>query len=134
MQGVMKAHGEWPATCAPAFFMKMNLSGPPVAGQAIRRSPEATTIAKIVGAAVTGILSFVSAVFTTVVESGGFWQYFWLGLCILFFLGAMSFVILAGKDGERLDHAGLSFEPHDTASRAPGTPGTPGTESGSVRQ
>ena len=127
----MKAFATWPATCVQTLFMKMNLLHPPAAGQALRRSPEASTIAKLVGAGVTGILSFVAAVFTTVVESGGFWQYFWLGACILFFLCAMSFVIFAGKDGERLDHAGLSFEPHDTASL--GTPRTPETESGSVR-
>jgi hypothetical protein len=81
-----------------------------------RRSPEAGTIVKLVGAGVTGILSFVAAVFTTVVESGGFWQGFWLGACLLLFICAMSFVIFAGKDGIRLDHTGLSFGPSDRAS------------------
>jgi hypothetical protein len=75
-------------------------------------------MAKIVGAAVTGFFSFVSAVFTTIVESGGFWQHFWLGACILLFVCAASFVILAGRDGVRLDHTGLSFEARETASVA----------------
>jgi hypothetical protein len=44
------------------------------------------------------------------VESGGFWQYFWLSACILFFVCAFSLVILASTDGLRIDHAGLSFK------------------------
>jgi hypothetical protein len=96
--------------------MKMNLSHSQATGQTLRRLPESTTIVKIVGAAVTGVVSFVAAVLTTVVESGGFWQYFWLGACILFFVCAMSLVILASRDGLRIDHAGLSFEPHGTSS------------------
>ena len=96
--------------------MKINLSQPPATGQHLTRLPEGTTTVKVVGAGVTGMLSFVSAVFTTVVESGGFWQYFWLGTCILFFVCAASLVILAGKEGERIDRTGLSFEPHDPSS------------------
>ena len=92
-------------------FMKINLSHPPATGQRLPRLPEGTTTAKVVGAGVTGMLSFVSAVFTTVVESGGFWQYFWLGACILFFVCAASLVVLATKEGVRIDHTGLSFEP-----------------------
>lgn len=84
-------------------FMKNNLLHP--------RSPEGTTIAKIVGAAITGTLAYVAAAFTTIVESGGFWQYFFLGACILFFICAVSFVVLASIEGMRIDHAGLSFEP-----------------------
>lgn len=94
-----------------AVFMKFNLSHSPANGQPLPRLPEGTTTAKVVGAGVTGMLSFVSAVFTTVVESGGFWQYFWLGACILFFVCAASLVILATREGLRIDHSGLSFEP-----------------------
>jgi hypothetical protein len=90
--------------------MKTNLSDAARTGQSVRRSPEATTIVKIVGAGVTGVLAYVAAMFTTVVEAGGFWQYFWLGICILFFVSAMTLVILASRDGLRLDHTGLSFE------------------------
>jgi hypothetical protein len=61
-----------------ALFMKKKLSHAPATGESRLRSPEGTTTAKVVGAGITGMLSFVSAVFTTVVESGGFWQYFWL--------------------------------------------------------
>jgi hypothetical protein len=88
------------------------------ASQPLRLSLEATTIAKLVGFVVTGMLCIITAVFTTVVESGGFWRYFWLGTCIFLFLCAVSFIILATKDGLRIDHAGLSFEPHDTSSVA----------------
>jgi hypothetical protein len=73
--------------------------------------------------AVIGMLSFASAVLTTVVEQGGFWQYFWLGICILFFVCAMGLVILASKDGIRIDHNGLSFEPRDASSVAERKPG-----------
>ena len=80
------------------------------------QSPEGTATAKIVGAGITGMLSFVSAVFTTVVESGGFSQYLWLGACILFFVCAASLVVLASIEGIRIDHAGLRFEPRKALS------------------
>ena len=98
--------------------MKKNLSHPPARDESRPRLPEGTTVVKIVAAGVTGMLSFVSAVLTTVVESGGFWQYFWLGGCILFFVCAMSLVILATREGLRIDHARLSFEVNDTSSVA----------------
>jgi hypothetical protein len=91
-----------------ALIMKIDLSHP--------RSPEGTTTAKIVGAGITGMLSFVSAVLTTVVESGGFWQYLWLGACILFFVCAASLVVLASIEGIRIDHAGLRYEPRKILS------------------
>lgn len=84
-------------------FMKNNLSH--------SKSPEGTTVAKIVGAGLTGVLSFVAAMLTTFVEAGGFWRYFWLGACIVFFVCAFSLVILASTEGLRIDHAGLRFEP-----------------------
>ena len=95
--------------------MKINSSHSPETGQRLRRSPEGTTILKIVGAGLTGTASYVAAVLTTVVESGGFWQYFCLGACILFFVCAVSLVIMASREGLRIDHTGLSFEPHDTS-------------------
>jgi hypothetical protein len=91
--------------------MKLNLSDLPSTDQRLPKSTEGTTTAKIVGAGVTGMLSFVAAMFTTIVETGGFWQYFCLGVCILFFVCAFSLVILATTEGLRIDHAGLSFEP-----------------------
>ena len=91
--------------------MKINLSDLPATDQRRPKLPEGSTIAKIFGAGLTGTLSFVAAVLTTVVESGGFWQYFWLGACILFFVCAFSLVILASRDGLRIDHTGLRFEP-----------------------
>jgi hypothetical protein len=91
--------------------MKTNLSDLTLTDQRLPKSPEGTTVAKIVGAGVTGVLSFVAAMLTTFVEAGGFWRYFWLGACILFFICAFSLVILASTEGLRIDHAGLSFEP-----------------------
>jgi hypothetical protein len=99
------------------LLMKMNPSQTQGSAQP-QRSPEGTTVLKIVGAGVTGTLAFVAAVFTTVVETGGFWQYFWLGICVLLFVSALSLVILASREGLRIDHAGLSFEPRDRQSAA----------------
>jgi hypothetical protein len=109
--------GVWPATCISAALMKVYLSHSKPAGHS-RLSLEATTFAKLIGFVVTGMLCILTAVFTTVVESGGFWRYFWLGACILLFFCAVSFIILATKDGLIIDHTGLSFEPHDTSSVA----------------
>jgi hypothetical protein len=44
-----------------------------------------------------GILAYVSAVITTVVESGGLWQSFWLWVCIATFASACFFIIRAGS-------------------------------------
>jgi len=94
--------------------MNTNPSQPAAAGQPVPRFLEATTIAKLVGFAVTGMLCIFTAIMTTVVESGGFWQYFWLGVCIFLFVCTVSLVIWATKDGLRIDHAGLSFEHKET--------------------
>jgi hypothetical protein len=114
----MSVFDVWPAICISLQIMKMNLSDAARTRQPVPRSTEATTIVKIVGAGITGVLAYVAAMLTTVVEAGGFWQYFWLGICILFFISAMALVILASRDGIRLDHVGLSFEPHDRGSVA----------------
>jgi len=98
--------------------MKINGSHAPATDQRQPRFLEGTTIAKLAGFVVTGMLCIFAAVMTTVVESGGFWQYFWLGATILLFISAFSFIVWATKDGLRIDHEGLSFEPHDAASTA----------------
>ena len=96
--------------------MKINLSHAPATDRRPPQFPEATTIAKLVGFVVTGMLCIFTAILTTVVESGGFWQYFWLSVCIFLFVSAFSFVIWATKDGLRIDHAGLRFESPETSS------------------
>jgi hypothetical protein len=96
--------------------MKKNFSDPLAAEERHPRSPEGTTVAKLAGFVVTGMLCIFAAIMTTVVESGGFWQYFWLGICIALFVSAFSFIVWATKDGLRIDHAGLSFEPPKTAA------------------
>jgi len=96
--------------------MKINISDPPATDQRQPRFPEATTIAKLVGFVVTGMLCIFAAVMTTVVESGGFWQYFWLGICIVLFVSAFSFIVWATKDGLRIDHSGIRFESPETSS------------------
>ena len=104
----------------PRELMNSNL---PTLTRRAPRVTDATSTAKIVGAGITGILSFVAAVFTTVVESGGFWQYFWLGVCVLFFVCAMSLVIFATQDGLKVDHAQVGFDTHDVAPVADSKPG-----------
>ena len=89
--------------------MKTKLLHAQTTSQTLPQFPEAITIAKLVGFVITGMLSILAAIMTNVVESGGFWQYFWLGAFILLFVCAMFFIILATKDGLRLDHAGLRF-------------------------
>ena len=114
----MTPYGVWPATCISAALMKVYLSHSEPAGHSVRVSVEATTMAKLIGFVVTGMLCILAAILTTVVESGGFWRYFCLGACIFLFVCAVSFIILATKDGLTIDHAGLSFGPHDTSSVA----------------
>jgi hypothetical protein len=91
--------------------MRISLSEPPRKGATPSRLAEGTTIKKIVGAGVTGMVSFVAAVFTIVVEPGGFWQYLCLGACILLFVCSASLAILASREWPRIDHAELRFEP-----------------------
>ena len=53
---------------------------------------------KIFLAALTGLISYVGALFTTVVEEGGFWRYFSLGVCVAAFICAICFVVTACRD------------------------------------
>jgi hypothetical protein len=46
----------------------------------------------------TGVLSYVAAVFTTVLELGGFWQYLWLGICLVTFACSGLLIVLACWD------------------------------------
>ena len=50
-------------------------------------------LVKFAWATFAGVLSYVAAVFTTVLELGGFWQYFWLGICLATF-GCACFLIV----------------------------------------
>jgi hypothetical protein len=49
-------------------------------------------------AALAGVLSYVAAVLTTVVEPAGLWQYVCLGICIATFIAACFLVILACRN------------------------------------
>ena len=49
-------------------------------------------------APLAGILSYVAAVLTTVVEPAGLWQYVCLGICIVNFIAACFFVVLACRN------------------------------------
>ena len=53
---------------------------------------------RILLATLTGSISYVAAVFATVVEAGGFWRYFSLGVCVATFLCACYFVVMACRD------------------------------------
>ena len=103
----------WPTTCTLAAPMKINFSNPLAAVQRHQRSIEGSTVVKLAGFVVTGMLCIFAAIMTTVVESGG-WRSLWLGVTIALFVSAFSFIIWATKDGLRIDHAGLSFEPPKT--------------------
>ena len=46
-------------------------------------------------AAVTGLSSYVAAIFTTVFEVGGLWRYCWLTICLVMFFLAYFNVLLA---------------------------------------
>jgi hypothetical protein len=46
-------------------------------------------------AAVTGLSSYVAAIFTTVFEVGGLWRYCWLTICLVMFLLAYFHILLA---------------------------------------
>jgi len=82
--------------------MKTNTLTFPPAQERIFRFPETTTdtaiLVKLSWATLAGMLSYVAAVFTTVLELGGFWQYFWLGICIVTFAGAGLLIVLACRD------------------------------------
>ena len=49
-------------------------------------------------ATLSGVLSYVAAVFTTVVEPAGRWQYVCLAVCIATFSAACFFVVLACRN------------------------------------
>jgi hypothetical protein len=76
------------------------------AQERISRCFETTTdtaiLVKLFWATLAGVLSYVSAVFTTVLDLGRFWQYFWLGVCLVTFAGAGLLIVLAcGEFGNR---------------------------------
>jgi hypothetical protein len=45
-----------------------------------------SVLKKIVFSALAGVLAFVTAVFTTVLELSFFWRTVWLSVCLAFFL------------------------------------------------
>ena len=53
---------------------------------------------KLSWATLAGVLAYVAAVFTNVLKLGGFWQYFWLGICLLTFACAGLLIVLACRD------------------------------------
>ncbi len=55
-------------------------------------------LVKLFWATLAGVLSYVAAVFTTVLELGGFWQYFWLGICLVTFACAGLLIVLACRE------------------------------------
>jgi hypothetical protein len=61
-------------------------------------TPDTAVLVKFCWATLAGVLSYVSAVFTTVLELGGFWQYFWLGICLATFVCACFLIVLACRE------------------------------------
>jgi hypothetical protein len=55
-------------------------------------------LVKLSWATLAGVLSYIAAVFTTVLELGGFWQYFWLGICLVTFACSCFLIVRACRD------------------------------------
>jgi hypothetical protein len=53
---------------------------------------------KMAGSALAGLLFFVTAVFTTMLDLTLFWRNVWLGLCIVFFVLALAGVFILCGD------------------------------------
>jgi len=53
---------------------------------------------KMVGSALAGLLFFVTAVFTTMLDLTIFWRNFWLGLCVAFFVLSLAGVFILCGD------------------------------------
>ena len=82
--------------------MKTNLGTDGPALKHPVQSPETALDARILIeiflATLAGVLSYVAAVLTTVVEPAGLWQYVCLGICIVNFIAACFFVVLACRN------------------------------------
>jgi hypothetical protein len=55
-------------------------------------------LTKMVGSAVFGLLFFITAMFTTMLDLSPFWRTFWLGFCLAFFLLALAGVFILCGD------------------------------------
>jgi hypothetical protein len=53
---------------------------------------------KMVGSALAGLLFFVTAVFTTMLDLTVFWRNVWLGFCIAFFVLSLAGVFILCGD------------------------------------
>jgi len=81
--------------------MKTNTLTLSPAQEPIFRCSETTDSAilvKLSWATLAGVLSYVAAVFTTVLELGGFWQYLWLGICLVTFACSGLLIVLVCRD------------------------------------
>ena len=57
-----------------------------------------TVFKKMVGSAIAGLLFFITAMFTTMLDLTIVWRNIWLGFCLLFFLLALSGVFILCGD------------------------------------
>jgi hypothetical protein len=73
---------------------------PPTQQRIFRCSEKTNTaiLVKLSWATLAGVLSYIAAVFTTVLELGGFWQYVWSGICLVTFVCAGLLIVLACRD------------------------------------
>ena len=55
----------------------------------------AGTLMKFLLAILATVFAYVAACFTSVAESGGFWQFFWLGTCLASSSSACLLMIVA---------------------------------------
>jgi hypothetical protein len=53
---------------------------------------------KMVGSALAGLLFFITAMFTTMLDLTVFWRNVWLGFCLIFFVLALAGVFILCGD------------------------------------
>jgi hypothetical protein len=53
---------------------------------------------KMVGSALAGLLFFITAMFTTMLDLTAVWRNIWLGFCIIFFVLALTGVMILCGD------------------------------------
>jgi hypothetical protein len=64
----------------------------------IKSMQDRIVMTKMVGSAIAGLLFFITAMFTTMLDLSSFWRNVWLGFCLVFFLLALSGVFILCGD------------------------------------
>jgi hypothetical protein len=75
-------------------FREVPISSP----RNLKNMQDRIVLAKMVGSALSGLLFFITAMFTTMLDLTMFWRNVWLGFCLVFFLLALSGVFVLCGD------------------------------------